>query len=225
MRGTRVFALAALSAAVLASAGAAAGQTLTGNVGPGFTISLTDSSGAPVTSLEPNDYTFQIHDQATVHSFHLVGPGVDQATQIETTSDPVWNLVLAEGTYTFYCDAHPTTMRGTFTVGTPPPPPPPPPPATRTKLLGRVGPGAKISLKTAGGAKVKSVTAGKFSIVVHDLSAADNFHLTGPGLSRKTGVAQKKTATWKVTFEPGTYRYRSDAHRKLKGSFQVKPAQ
>src|SRR5262249_57956733 len=141
------------------------------------------------------------------HRFHRDGPGADQATAIDTTSDPVWNLTLAQGTYTFYCDAHPTIMKGTFTVGPPPPPPPPPPPASVTKLVGRVGPGAKISLKTAGGAKVKSVAAGKFSIAVHDLSAVDNFHLTGPGVSRKTGIAQKKTATGKRTLEPGASRY------------------
>jgi plastocyanin len=31
-----------------------------------------------------------------------------------------------EGTYTFVCEVHATTMRGTVTVGSPPPPPPPP---------------------------------------------------------------------------------------------------
>jgi plastocyanin len=31
-----------------------------------------------------------------------------------------------EGTFTFVCEVHATTMRGTVTVGSPPPPPPPP---------------------------------------------------------------------------------------------------
>lgn len=34
----------------------------------------------------------------------------------------------AEGTYDFYCQVHPDTMRGTVRVAAAPPPPPPPPP-------------------------------------------------------------------------------------------------
>jgi plastocyanin len=33
----------------------------------------------------------------------------------------------AEGTYTYVCEFHESSMRGTVTVGSPPPPPPPPP--------------------------------------------------------------------------------------------------
>jgi hypothetical protein len=32
------------------------------------------------------------------------------------------------------------------------------------------------------------------------------------------------TTSWKLTLQAGTYKYRSDAHPKLKGSFVVKPA-
>jgi hypothetical protein len=84
-----------------------------------------------------------------------------------------------------------------------------------------VGPGAKISLLHAGGARVRSLVAGSYLVSVRDLSARDNFHLTGPGVNRKTGVVQKKTVVWKLKVRSGSYHYRSDAHPKLKGSFSV----
>jgi hypothetical protein len=81
-------------------------------------------------------------------------------------------------------------------------------------LAGSVGPGAKIVL-------TKSVAAGKAKITVHDLSATDDFHLSGPGVNKKTGVAFKGTVTWTVTLKAGTYLYRSDTHAKLKGTLRV----
>jgi hypothetical protein len=216
VRRLGVLVVAAL--AFLPSAGLADNPMLVGTVGPGFSISLADAAGQPVSNVDAGAYTVQVHDQSTVHSFHLVGPGVDQATEVETLSDPTWAVTLTAGTYTFYCDAHPTSLRGTFTVGTAPPPPPPPP---VPKLLGKVGPGAKISLTHADGARARALSPGVYSLTVRDLSAKDNFHLTGPGVSRKTGIAQKRTVTWKLTLRLGTYRYRSDAHAKLKGNFIV----
>ena len=200
----------------LPGAGLADNPTLVGTVGPGFSISFADAAGQPVKNVDPGDYTVQVHDQSVVHSFHLVGTGVDQATEVETLSDPTWAVALAVGTYTFFCDAHPASLRGSFTVGTPSPAPPVP------KLTGKVGPGAKISLTTAAGARVRSLLAGAYSLTARDLSAQDNFHLTGPAVNRKTGVPQRKTVTWKLTLQPGTYRFRSDAHPTLKGSFVVK---
>jgi hypothetical protein len=52
------------------------------------------------------------------HNFHLTGPGVDRKTGINFTGRRRWSPVrLSNGTYTFLCDRHPTTMRKTFTVG------------------------------------------------------------------------------------------------------------
>ena len=102
------------------------------------------------------------------------------------------------------------------------PPPPPPPPVT--KLSATVGPGATISLKTAAGAPVRSLMAGSFVITVHDLSGKDDFHLSGPGVNRKTSVAGKGTVVWRVKLGAGAYRYLSDAHSALNGTFTVKPA-
>lgn len=220
-----VGALAALAVA-LPGAGADA-PTLRGTVGPGFTISLLDAGGKPVTRLDPGAYTVAVSDLSPIHNFHLVGPGLDMKTGVEETGQATWSVTLVAGTYRFFCDPHATTMKGEVTVGAPvasPPPPPPPSPPAATRLNATVGPGAKISLKTRSGIAVTGIAPGVYVIVVRDLSARDNFHLIGPGVNRKTGLAGKGVFTWRVKLVEGTYRYRSDARpAKLRGSFLVRP--
>ena len=93
--------------------------------------------------------------------------------------------------------------------------------AATPKLNAVDGPGFTISLKKAG-VKVKSLKAGKYKIVVKDLSNIHNFHLTGPGVNKKTGVGPKGTFTWTVTLKKGTYKYICDPHASImKGSFKV----
>ena len=92
----------------------------------------------------------------------------------------------------------------------------PPPPAVQ-KLTGRVGPGAKITF-------ARSAKAGKAAITIDDLTSKDSFHLVGPGVNRKTGIAFKGIAKWAVTLRAGTYQFRSDAHASLHGTLKVSPA-
>ena len=87
-------------------------------------------------------------------------------------------------------------------------------------LKGSVGPGHKISLKK-GGATVKSLKAGKYSVKVSDRSKKLNFHLKGPGVNKKTGVKFKGKKTFKVKLSAGKYVYKSDAGKHLKKSFKV----
>jgi hypothetical protein len=215
-------ALAALAAAVLALAPGAGAQspTLFATVGPGFTINLADASGNKVTHLDPGTYTIQVDDKASIHNFHLTGPGVDQATGIEDTGTVTWTVTFAAGTYHYQCDPHALTMKGEFTVGTPSTPPQAPPRAA-VKLAASVAAG-KIAV-TRAGARVPlvSVKAGVAVLVVSDRSALDNFRLVGPGVNRATSRAGKGTFTWKLRLKPGTYRYRSDATPTLKGSFRA----
>ena len=206
-------------AAVLVPGSARPAETataLTGSVGPGFTISLKAASGAGVSQLDPGDYTITVNNLNTTaeHNFHLFGPGVDQSTPFQQGTW-TWNVTFTDGVYTFHCDAHPTIMKGTFRVGAAPPPPPPPP-----KLTGKVGPGNTISLRK-GSAIVKALKAGSYKVTVRDASTKDNFHLLGPGVSKKTAVKGKGTVTWKLKFRAGKYTYRSDPHKKLKRTFRV----
>ena len=86
---------------------------------------------------------------------------------------------------------------------------------------GTDGPGFTITLKK-GTTKVTKLRAGRYKIVINDLSNIHNFHLTGPGVNKKTGVAPKGTYTWTVTLKKGTYKYICDPHAAImKGSFKV----
>ena len=72
------------AAAVLWATGALAAptsDTLTGTVGPGFTISLTQD-GTKVTKLKAGDYTLKIDDRSDQHDFHITGATVDKLTSI-----------------------------------------------------------------------------------------------------------------------------------------------
>jgi plastocyanin len=89
--------------------------TLTGTVGPGFTITLTQD-GAPVETLAAGTYEFVIDDQADVHNFHLTGPGVDETTDVTGTGSTTWVVTLEAGEYTYVCDPHASSMNGSFTV-------------------------------------------------------------------------------------------------------------
>jgi hypothetical protein len=179
--------VAVVAVSIPAAATGEPNVTLTAVVGPGFNISLKNPDGTGVSHLDPGSYDVTVTDNSIEHNFHLSGPGVDQKTDVEGMGTVNWTVTVTDGTYTFICDAHPTQMKGSFTAGNVPPPPPPPPPAG--KLSGRVTTKA-ISL-TNGGSKVRSLTAKKYKITVSDTSKTQNFHLTGPGVNKKTGVAAR----------------------------------
>jgi hypothetical protein len=218
-RRLAVLALCLVGIVFPSAAARADNPVLVGQVGRGdaFAISLHDANGNPVRNLQPGTYTIQVHDFSTLHNFHLFGPGVEQLTDVDGTSDVTWTVTFQDGgKYTYRCDAHPTQMIGTFTAGTVVTPPAP------LALKGNVGPGRTISLRKADGSKLSSVTGPTPAVIaVTDRSKTDNFHLTGPGVRKATGVGFRGRVTWRVTLSPGTYVYRSDKHKKLRGSFTV----
>src|ERR671933_795036 len=170
-----------------------------------FVISLRDASGNQVTHLEPGTYDIAVSDRSEAHNFHLKGPAVDMATAIGAKQETTWTVTIGTGRYTYVCDAHPTTMRGFFLAGTVAP----------LAFSGNVGPKKTISLRP------KSGLPGPAVITVNDRSRTDNFHLTGPGVNKKTGVKTRGKVTWTVTLQPGRYTYRSDKTKKLRGGFTV----
>jgi hypothetical protein len=206
---TRIALVTLLAALVLPSAVAQADNPrLVAVVGTNeaFVISLRDASGNLVKQLDPGTYDIAVSDRSEVHNFHLKGPGVEQSTSIGDKQETTWTVTFTDGRYTFVCDAHVSSMRGYFLAGNVP----------ATSFAGSVGPRRTISLKP------KSALPGPAAIVVNDRSKTDNFHVTGPGVNKKTGVKTRGRVTWNVTLVPGTYVYRSDKTKKLRGAFTVR---
>jgi plastocyanin len=77
------------------------------------------------------------------------------------------------------------------------------------KLTGTDGPGFTITMSA------KTVKAGSYVITIHDKSSIHNFHLTGPGVNKKTSVTAIGTFTWKVTLKKGTYKFVCDPHKTI----------
>ena len=92
-------------------------KTVNGTVGPGFTIGLT-SNGKKVAKLKAGvPYRFVISDRASIHDFHLSGPGLNRVlTGVGFTGTKSFVLTLKKGTYRFVCDPHASIMHGSFTV-------------------------------------------------------------------------------------------------------------
>ena len=91
-----------------------------------------------------------------------------------------------------------------------------------TILVGTVGPGFTITLKT-NGTKVVKLKAGTYVIRVSDKSNIHNFRLKGPGsVNKATGVAFVGNQTWTVKLKPGKYTYVCDPHAAIMvGHFTV----
>ena len=102
--------------AALAVPAVAAARPFYGTVAAPSTITLKRANGTTVKHASPGTRKFVISDQSSAHNFHLLGPGVSKKTGIDAVVSRTWKVTLSVGTYKFRCDAHRTTMRGSFTV-------------------------------------------------------------------------------------------------------------
>jgi plastocyanin len=117
MRRTLALTLALAAAVSLAAVGLAqaastkaSARTITGVVGPGFSISVNK------TSVKAGTYTFKVQDKAKIHNFHITGPGVNKSTSVSGTGTTTWTLKLKKGTYKIVCDPHSTSMKTSLKV-------------------------------------------------------------------------------------------------------------
>jgi plastocyanin len=101
--------VAATVAAMLALPVSAAIPKLTGTVGPGFTISMKKPTKA-------GKYTLVVSDKSSIHNFHLKGKNVNVKTTVAATGSKKFTITLKKGKYTFVCDPHASTMKGSFTI-------------------------------------------------------------------------------------------------------------
>jgi plastocyanin len=229
---TRAVALA-VSLAVAALLGAADGSSaraqnpqLFGTVGPDFDIVLKDAQGNQMTKLDKGTYEIQIEDLSDFHTFHLRGPGVDERTTIGFTGTITWTVTFTDGTYSYFCDPHSSTMRGTFTAGNPVVATPPLTTVVtpKSKLVLTSGPRFVITLKTAAGKTVKKMKRGTYRMLVRDRSQAHNAHVKAPGFDKKTTLPFVGSQTWKVKLaRVGTFRFLCDPHAStgMRGSAKI----
>ena len=114
MKTLLLIALLGLAVALPADA---ATPTLTGTVGPGFTITLK-KAGVKVTTLKHGTYKFVISDKSSIHNFHLKGPnGYSKVlTGIAYTGTKTYTITVKPGTWRYVCDPHALTMKGSFKV-------------------------------------------------------------------------------------------------------------
>ena len=104
---TTILATLALASSTFA---AVSTNALTGTDGPGYTITMNKKT------VKAGTYVVTIHDLASIHDFHLTGPGVDKKTSVSGTGTTKWTVKLKKGTYHFVCDPHRTIMHGVLNV-------------------------------------------------------------------------------------------------------------
>jgi hypothetical protein len=94
--------------------------------------------------------------------------------------------------------------------------------AAPAKLVGTVGPGFTIGLKTASGKKVTGLPRGTYTITVRDRSDEHNFFLRGPGVRKQiTGVDFVGSKTVTVRVGSGLYSFVCTPHSdEMNGGFR-----
>jgi plastocyanin len=107
---TIAIAIAVLVATVAALPVLAATPKFNGTVGPGFTISMAKKP------TKAGKASIVVNDRSSIHNFHLRGPGVNVKTSVGGTGTRTLPVTLQKGKYTFLCDPHPSSMKGSFTI-------------------------------------------------------------------------------------------------------------
>ena len=109
--------VAGLAAAVfLVPAWGSSSVRLTGEVGPGYTVEVK-KGGKDLKTIKAGTYRIKVEDKASIHNFHLIGPGLNKKTGISFKGETTWTIKLKPGRYTYQCDPHAAGgMKGRFRV-------------------------------------------------------------------------------------------------------------
>jgi hypothetical protein len=89
-------------------------------------------------------------------------------------------------------------------------------------LIGTVRANATIDLRHPNGDLVTTIAPGTYDLEIHDQTSSHNFHLTGPGVDKRTEVPEVVTVTWEdvVLAAGSTFSYVCDPHSDfMNGSF------
>jgi plastocyanin len=90
--------------------------TLKGEVGPGFSIEVKKGN-KDLETIKAGTYKIKVEDKASIHNFHLFGPGLNKKTGVPFKGETTWTIKLKAGRYTYQCDPHAASgMKGHFKV-------------------------------------------------------------------------------------------------------------
>lgn len=81
-----------------------------------YVIELTDDKGATINNLAAGTYDVLFKDQSDIHNFRFSGGDLDEATDVDEVAERTASITFEPGTYTFLCDPHPQSMKGSFQV-------------------------------------------------------------------------------------------------------------
>jgi plastocyanin len=114
----RALLVAAVAAALIAVPAYAKSSAvlLKGEVGPGFSIDV-EKAGKDLKTIKAGMYKLKVEDKASIHNFHLFGPGLNKKTGVPFKGETTWTIKLKPGKYTYQCDPHAASgMKGSFKV-------------------------------------------------------------------------------------------------------------
>jgi plastocyanin len=112
----RIALLTLAVAALVVSPAYAKTSMLTGEVGPGFSIEV-EKAGKDLKTIKAGTYRIKVEDKASIHNFHLFGPGLNKKTGVSFKGQTTWTIKLKPGRYTYQCDPHASSgMKGHFKV-------------------------------------------------------------------------------------------------------------
>jgi plastocyanin len=101
----RIALLTLVVAALVVAPAYAKTPMLTGEVGPGFSIEVK-KAGKDLKTIKAGTYRIKVEDKASIHNFHLVGPGLNKKTGVSFKGETTWTIKLKPGRYTYQCDPH-----------------------------------------------------------------------------------------------------------------------
>lgn len=118
-RLTLLLSLAALALVAVAGVNAASSKEawdLKGEVYPNYKIEFTNRADKAVKTVKAGTHRIKVEDKASIHNFHLKGPGLNKSTGVAFVGERIWTVTLKPGKYTYWCDPHSSMMRGSFKV-------------------------------------------------------------------------------------------------------------
>ena len=117
MRLLIVLAALALAASISAASSTPATKVLRGSVGPGFTITLKTPAGKIVKTTKVGTYRVVVQDKSAAQDLHMRVPGVTKViTSVPFIVSKRALVKLKIGRYTYVCDPHAFSMKGSFRV-------------------------------------------------------------------------------------------------------------